>query len=228
VKLPVQFTPELTVAVLCAAGWFGFWLLAPHPAPPRQPVVSAPPEVIRLVADTEALNKLKAPTLFALPSAEGFSGQFLENRIELPLSLEKPASPIRYLPQESPVSPGLNETRLMDETSMPQSALPLPGVATRAPVPPPAEVRLFLSPELKARAGETPAIRIFSPELPETVRVNLTVREDGLVESAFFDTPVTNVALLSAVRRLRFNPAAEKTEGRIDIRFPQEGLNHAD
>lgn len=219
----VQFTPAFTAALLCAAGWFAFWMLAFRPGPLCPVSTTQHPELTRLVTDDETLRKLKAPTLFALPSGEGFSGSFLENRVDLHLSLEKPASPVRYLPHETAAAPGVDRALLTEETVLPQSALPVPGTTSHAAVQPVTGTRLFLSPELKWRASDTLQLNIASAGLPETVRVNLTVRPDGTVEHALFETPVTNAALLSAVRQLHFKPAAAQTDGWIDIRFAPEG-----
>jgi hypothetical protein len=222
VKIRIQFTPALTVALFCAAGWFAFWMLAFRPVPLSPVITAERPEVIRLVADDETLRKLKAPTLFALPSGEGFSGPFLESRVDLRLSLGKPVSPVHFLPHENVSAPDVDKTLLTSKTVIPQSALPVPGATPHATVRPVAGTQLFLSPELKPRAGETFQFDTAASGLPETVRANLTVRADGTVEHAFFETPVTNAALLSAVRQLRFKPAKERAEGWIDIRFAQE------
>jgi hypothetical protein len=223
VKIRVQFTPVLTAALLCAAGWFALWLFAFRPAPLRPAIPEVHPEVIRLVTDNETLRKLKTPTLFALPADAGFSGRFIENQVNLRLTLEKPAAPVRYLPKENSVAPDVNRALLTAETVLPQGALPAPGTAPRPAIRPATGTQLFLSPELKPRASDLSQFNITASGLPETVRVNLAVRADGTVEYAFFDAPVTNAALLSAVRQLQFNPSKEKTEGWIDIRFAQEG-----
>jgi len=223
VKIHIHLTPVLTVSLLYAGGWFAFWMFAFRPAPGPSTVPVARPEFIRLVADSETLRKLKAPTLFALPSDEGFSGRFLETRVDIHLSLEKPASPVRYLPHEDIPASGINQTLLTAETTLPQSALPIPGTIPSEPVRPADGPQLFLSPELTLRAGNTPQLNIASAGLPETIRVNLSVRPDGTVGHALFEMPVTNAALLSAVRQLHFKPAAEPTESWIDIRAAQEG-----
>jgi hypothetical protein len=223
VKIRVQFTPVLTVALLCAAGWFALWLFAFRPAPLRPAMPEVRPEVIRLATDGGTLRKLKTPTLFALPSDAGFSGRFVENQVNLRLTLEKPAASARYLPKENGTAPDVNRTLLTAEPVLPQGALPAPGTAPRAAIRPAAGIQLFLSSELKPRAGNMLQLNIAASGLPETIRVNLAVRADGTVESAFFDAPITNTALLGAVRQLRFTPSKEKTEGWIDIRFTQEG-----
>ncbi len=222
-KIRVQFTPVLTVAILCAVGWFALWLFAFQPATLRPAIPSMRPEVTRLAADDETLRKLKKPTLFALPADAGFSGKFVENQVNLRLTLEKPATPVRYLPKESSAAADVNRALLTAETVLPQGTLPAPGTTPCPAIRPAAGTQLFLSPELKPRAGDLPPFNIAASGLPETIRMNLAVRADGTVESAFFDAPVTNTALLSAVRQLRFIPSKEKTEGWIDIRFAQEG-----
>jgi len=223
VKIRVQFTPVLTAALLCAAGWFTLWLFAFRPAPLLPVMPTIHPKVTRLVVEDEALRKLKTPTLFALPSDLGFSGRFVEDQVNLSLTLEKPAAPARYLPKENSAAPAVNRALLTAETVIPQGALPAPGTAPRSAIRPAVGTQLFLSPELKLRASEPPQLNIAAYGLPETVRVNLAVRADGTVEQAFFDTPVTNAALLGAVRQLQFKPSKEKTEGWIDLRFAQEG-----
>jgi hypothetical protein len=223
VKTRIQFTPETTLAILCAASWFILWLLIFQPAsiPPHIPF--AGPEFIRLIADDETLNKLKAPTLFALPSPEGFSGEFLETRIDLPLTLEKPSDPARYLPRQNLPVPAINPALLMGKTAFLQSPLPIPGDMPPAITPPPTATQLFLSPELSRRAEGPLSLTIKKPGFPDTLRANLVIRADGTVESAFFEQPVTNPALAGAIRNLQFKPGKQKTEGWIDVRFPTEG-----
>ncbi|MEI8206183.1 MAG: hypothetical protein WCG03_04835 [Kiritimatiellales bacterium] len=222
-KIRVQFTPVLSVALLCASGWFSLWLFTFRPTPHRATISDVHTEVIRLVTDNETLRKLKTPTLFALPANAGFSGRFVENQVNLRLTLEKPAAPVRYLPKENSVSPDVNRALLTEETGLPQGALPAPGTVPRLAIRPAAGTQLFLSPKLKLRVSDLPQLHIAASGLPETVRANLAVRADGTVESAFFDAPITNTALLNAVRQLQFNPSKEKTEGWLDIRFAPEG-----
>lgn len=222
-KTRIQFNPELILALGCAAGWFSLWLFALRPVAVRPQIASAGPEFIRLIADDETLNRLKAPTLFALPSIEGFSGEFLEKRIDLPLTLEKPSDPARYLPRTPPRAPAINPELLMEKTAVSQNPLPIPGDTPQAATPPAAATQLFLSPELSRRAEGPLSLTISRTGLPDTLRVNLTVRADGTVESAFFEQPVTNTALAGAIRTLRFKPGKQKTEGWMDVHFPTEG-----
>jgi hypothetical protein len=221
VKTRIQFTPLLIGVLLGAAGWFLFWLFAFRPAPARAFAATAHPKVTRMTADDQTLHRLKDPTLFALPSDEGFSGSFIGDRVDLHLSLEKPASPIRYLPQTTAATPGVDRVLLSGETELPQNPLPIPGAIQRPATQPAAGIQLFPSPELKSRS-DTLQLHVIQTGLPETIRVNLSIRADGSVEHALFETPVTNAALLSAVRQLRFKPAAEPIDGWIDIRFTQE------
>jgi hypothetical protein len=232
VKIRVQFTPELTAALLCAGGWLILWLFAFRPAPLHPAIPSPHPEVTRLVTDDETLRKLKTPTLFALPSDDGFSGRFpeddgfsgrfLDNQVNLNLTLEKTNSPARYLSPEKSAAPGVDRSLLMTKTALPKSELTAPGTSPRPAIRPVAGTRLFLSPELKLRTEDPQQLNVVSSGLPETIRVHLAVRSDGTVEYAFLETPVTNTALLSAVRQLQFKPARGKTEGWMDIRFTQE------
>ena len=222
-KIRIHLTPALTIALLCAVGWFAFWLLAFRPAPLRSALPSIHPEWIRLPADDKILNKITLPTLFALPSAEGFSGQFIKDKIAVERTPKKPDDPTRYLSHGNDSAPGIRPSLLLKEAALPKNALPLPGVLPRVAVPPETGARFFLSPELKGRASELPQLTIADPSLPENIRVNLAIRTDGTVKSAFFENPVTNVALLSAVRQLQFKPAQTETDGWIDIRFAREG-----
>lgn len=222
-KIRIQLTPVLTAALLCTAGWYTFWLLAFRPAPSRPLIAIARPKVTRLVMDNETLRKLRVPTLFALPSSDGFSGSFLGERVDIRLSLEKPASPIRYLPQENTIVPSANLNLLTIKTIIPKNELPVPGTTPRQIPPLGATTQLFLSPELTPRAHDALRLNIVSAGLPETIRVNLTISPDGTVERALFENPVAGTALLNAVRQLHFKPAAEPTEGWMDIHFTREG-----
>lgn len=224
-KTRIQFTPEFVVAGICVASWFAVWLLAFRPSPlqPARPLMI--PEVTRLVTDDATLRKLSTPTLFALPSDEGFSGRFVEDRITVERTPDLPAGSVRYLPRKVSEVQNVDKARLTSETRLPQRALPVPGVVPRPAVRPAAGTRLFLSPQLKSRAGDFSSFEIASDGLSETLRVNVVVSPDGRVKHAFFEKPVTNAALLNAIRKLPFHPADRQTEGWIDIRFEPEGQN---
>jgi hypothetical protein len=223
VKNRIQFTPELTAALLCAAGWYAFWMFAFRPAPLSALITASRPEVTRLAEDDNPLRKLKAPTLFALPSDEGFSGGFLPDRVDLRLTLEKPSNPVRYLSHESTAAPAINQTTPTVQTLPVQNSLPAPGAAATETVRQGAGTQLFLSPELNLRSDSVPQLSSALPGRTGTIRINLVVRPDGTVEQALFETPVTNAALLSAVRQLRFKPSEARTQGWVDIRSAQEG-----
>lgn len=223
-KPSLQLTPEFSAALLCAAAAAVLWISLFRPALPG-PAAAAParPELIRLIADDETLDKLKTPTLFALPSEEGFSGKFLESRMDLRLIHEKPASPARYLPNREIPAPGVDTALLNGKSLLPQEALPVPGSAPRTSLPADTATRLFFSPELEVRRSDNHLPGAFLSGVPETVRVNLAIRPDGSVEYALFETPVTNTALLLAVRQMNFKPSEKQTEGWMDIRFVPEG-----
>lgn len=223
-KLRVQLSREFAAAGLCAAGWFSLWLFAFRPTVPQPPDKPAYPEVTRLVTDNETLRKLAAPTLFALPSEEGFSGRFMEDPISAERLPKKTSGPARYLPRENPPPPQLDKVGLIHETRrLPQGELPIPGtVQPRPAVPEAAETQLFLSPELNRRAVAFSALEGSAAGLPETLRVDLVVNPDGTVRHVFFETPVTNNALLTAIRTLSFKPAADSAEGWIEIRPGQQ------
>ena len=223
----LQLTPEFSAALLCAAAAAGLWFSVFRPAFPGTASVPARPELIRLIADDETLDKLKTPTLFALPSEEGFSGKFLKDRMDIRHLYEKPASPARYLPNREIPAPGIDKALLNRESLLPQEALPVPGTALRTPFSADAATRLFFSPELEARRSDDHLPGVFRSGIPETVRVNLAVRPDGSVEYALFETPVTNTALLRAVRQMNFRPSAKQTQGWMDIRFVPEGEKNA-
>jgi len=223
VKPSIQLTPELTAALICAAAGSVLWISVFRPALPQTAGIAQRPEFIRLIADDETLNKLKTPTLFALPSEEGFSGKFLENRLDLRLIHEKTSSPARYLPNREIPAPGIDRTLLSTAPVVPQQPLPVPGASPRPALPADDSVRLFFSPGLEARRGGAFFSGTGLSGVPETVRINLAVRPDGSVEYALFETPVTNAALLRAVRQMNFRPAGERTEGWMDVRFATEG-----
>lgn len=222
-KPRVQFTPALTAALICAAVWFIFWLLAFRPPPQHPAVSSVLPSVTRFTAESENARRLHLPELFALPAEQGFSGVFPETRIDLQPAIEKTSNPVNFLPRETATAPAIDIAALLAGTALPPGDLPAPGAAvTAAPVLPVERLQLFLSPELQLRAGE--ALHLDAePGTPGTVRVYLTVRADGAVERALFETPLTNTPLFSAVRKLRFKPAAWETGGWLDIRFVPEG-----
>jgi hypothetical protein len=221
----LQIPAISTGALLCAGGWFALWLLAFRPPLPSSPPPEvARPEFTRLIADEQTLDKLKTPTLFALPSAEGFSGQFIDDRIHLPPSTGTTPRPERYLPPATAAAPGVDLTLLTAETALTQSALPLPGTALRPTAPMAAAPRpqLFLSPELVAR-GPAPAWPAAWTGPVLSVRAEITVRPDGSVAAVLLNEPSAEPLLLPALlRQLRFSPAERETTGWIDVRLMPE------
>lgn len=221
-KCRIQFTPALAVALLCAAGWATLWLFAFHPAPVRAPLKPFSPAITRLSGGDEIVRTLQQPTLFALPSKSGFSGDFIADRIELRLVLEKPASPASFLPNEPPAAIPLDRATLLNGTGLPQSGLPVPGTTPRTPIQPLTQSRIFLSPELALRAGNSLQLDLTEPNLPDTLRVWITIRPDGTVDRVLFDSPNDSPGLLRAIRTLSFKPSETATEGWMDIRFVRQ------
>jgi len=221
VKTDIQFTQEYAVAFFIVTGWSLFWLFAFQPAAALQSPSVNHPEVVRLIADDDTLKKLAAPTLFALPSIEGFSGRFVEDRVIAPKTVVKPANPIRYLPRAPLTSSRIDTKLLAAETLLPVQDLPLPDSTSRNPPLPERLSQIFPSPEVQARVGVFPEWLDLPGELPETLRVYVQIRPDGTVEHAFCDTPVTNAALLQAIRALAFKPSMNHSDGWIDLRFKQ-------
>lgn len=224
-KFRIQLTPELTAAVLCTAGWYLFWLSAFRPVPVHTTELAALPlpSVTLLTGMDQTLQRIQNPALFALPAQEGFSGDFLKTRIGMRLSLEKPVEPARYLERRSTSAPAIDSRFLTSGLRLPTAALPVPGATKPAARPPAQTTRIFFSPELASRAENIGTLNLPAAGLPENIRVHLTIREDGTVSHAFFETPVTLAALISAVRELRFAPGEKPARGWIDIRFAQEG-----
>ncbi|MBI9019988.1 MAG: hypothetical protein JEZ10_01865 [Verrucomicrobia bacterium] len=218
-KSRLQFTPALTVALVCALAWFALWLTAFRPMPER-PAKSKPrPAAAFCPSADRTLHALQAPTLFALPSEEGFSGIFPERRVNVNLSLELPRQPETYLSRQPGAAPAPDQTQLIERIPLPQNKLPAPGAGRTTVLRQPEPIALFFSPELQPRATEIKSLSGVETLSVASVRIRLTVRPDGNVAHAFFEDPMENAALLSAIRRLRFNPAPEESTGWLDIRF---------
>ncbi len=218
-KPRIQFTPALTAALLCSFAWFALWLTAFRPGP-ETPIEPKPrPAVSIRPAIGKSQSPLQSPTLFALPSEKGFSGSFPEGQVDIDLSLEQPRQPEIYLPRQTAAAPAPDQTELIERISLPQNKLPAPGAAQTAVIRKPEPVTLFFSPELQPRAAETKIPANLEAPPVASARIHLTVRPDGTVAHAFFETPMEHPALLGAIRRLRFAPAPETTSGRLDIRF---------
>lgn len=219
-KFRLQLSPALIAALLCAAGWYAFWFFTGQPAAPAVVKPSPVPVVSYLPGGSEAVRAVLSPTLFALPSDQGFSRGFPENRIDLRLTLEKPQQPARFLPRRPAAAPAVDAARLLAGMGLPPGRLPIPEALPAVQLPRTTErVQLFLSPELKVRAGTAPQLDLSSTNLPGQIRANLNVRTDGTVSRVLFDTPLESPALLRALLRLRFTPSEKETDGWLDIRF---------
>jgi hypothetical protein len=220
VNFRIQLSPALIAALLCAAGWYAFWLFTGQPAAPA-PVEPAPvPQVRYLPGGGEAVRAVLSPTLFALPSDQGFSRGIPEDRIDLRLTLEKPQQPARFLPRPLSAAPVVDAAGLLAGLGLPPGPLSVPEAFPAIPPPRTTErIQLFLSPELKARAATAPQLDLSSPGQSGQVRANLSVRTDGTVSRVLFDTPLEDPALLRALLRLRFTPSEKETDGWLDIRF---------
>ncbi len=207
------------VAAACSVAWFAFWLSAFQPI--QEPTPQPTPQLAVAVcpATDPTLNTLQAPTLFALPSKQGFSGTFPADRVNVDLSLKRPQHPGTYLSHQPAAAPAPDQTQLTESIPRSESELPAPGGTRTTVIRNPEKIALFFSPELAARATEieTPSEIETLPDA--SIHIHLTVRPDGTVAHAFFETPTEQPALLSAVRKLRFTPAPEETSGWLDIRF---------
>jgi hypothetical protein len=209
----------MTVAVVFSAAWFALWLIPFRPTEETSLLRSTTPNVTRLAQNEHVGRVLRDPTLFALPSENGFSGHFPEQHIALNLSLEKTSDPVRFLPPPSFDPPQIDPDVLSGEEPRPTQALPKPNHTTYLNKLTSESGRLFLSPELQARSSGTLYIRSDLTNLPEVVRAWLQVRADGTVERVLLQTPVQNPTLLPELQKLRFEPASESTAGEISIRF---------
>ncbi len=207
------------LAAVCSVAWFAFWLSAfrPVPEPAPQPKFRLPAAICP--ATDPALNTLQSPTLFALPSEQGFSGTFPADQVNVRLSLEQPRRSETYLSRQPTSTPTPDQTQLFENIPRSESELPAPG-GNRTPVlRNPKPIAFFFSPELASRAtGIKPPVEIESPSAA-SVRIHLTVRPDGTVAHAFFERPAEQAVLLISVRKLRFTPAPKETSGWLDIRF---------
>ena len=218
-KTRIQFTPALIIAIVCSLAWFALWLSAFRPVP--EPSVSPEPRLVATVfpATDKTLNPFRAPTLFALPSEQGFSGTFPEERINVHLSLERPLQPETYLPRQPVDTPSPNPTQLTESIPLPESELPMPGATRTTVIRQPEKISLFFSPELASRATEIKIPAEINTLPDSSIRIRLSVRPDGGIAHAFFENPTEQPSLLRAIRNLRFTPTSEKTEGWLDIRF---------
>lgn len=226
-KSRLQITSAFAGPLVCALLWFALWLVPFHPTPMRdiRPALCFP--VTFQPNAAESLRDLRSPSLFALPSAHGFSGIFPEphNALITPSTVtdgnNKPnriESQNLYLPRKPKDRKTPDQVSLQEAVPPMKRELPIPAPPPRSPVPQSKGISLFLSPELQARTDNPPQLRV-PGTLPDSVRIHLGIRPDGTVDQVLFETPVENRALAGALRRLHFKPAAERTDGWLDLRF---------
>ena len=213
------------LAFVCTLAWFALWLSA------FRPVLELPVEPARYptAAFCPAANEpLQSPTLFALPSEQGFSGVFPARSVNVTLSLERPPQPQTYLARQPTAAPAPDQTQLIESIPLPQNKLLAPGATRTVVIRQPEPIILFFSPNLQPRVNETTFPNEIKSLPAASVRIHLNVRPDGSIAHAFFESPVDSSTLLSAVRKLRFTPTDEETAGWLDIRYtpPQENLSN--
>jgi len=207
------------LAAACSLAWFIFWLSAFRPIPELALQQESRPSAAVCSATDPILNTLQAPTLFALPSEQGFSGTFPEDQVHVDLSLERPHQPETYLSRQPVATPAPDQTLLIKSIPHSESELPAPGGNRTTVMRNPEAIAFFFSPELASRATEIEPSAKIEPLFATSVRIHLTVRPDGTVAHAFFESPTKQPALLSAIRKLRFTPTPKETSGWLDIRF---------
>ncbi|HKL22500.1 MAG TPA: hypothetical protein VJ904_11890 [Tichowtungia sp.] len=232
-----QLTPAFAAAVFCALLWFALWLIPFRPATPQTARTAVPRPAGILPGAADRTPEVRSPVLFALPAEKGFSGTFPQAHINGLISpgetntirplpdpglTEHPAGRPRYLPR-TPV-----ERKVPDQVALQEAIpeikqdLPAPGTRSTFSVPQPERIALFLSPELQKRTDK-PLTLDLPGTLPPSVRIHLGIRPDGTVDQVLFDQPVENKALAGAIRKLRFTPAAGRTDSWLDLRFTPGG-----
>ena len=214
----------IAAALFCAVAWLAVWLTAFRPLPaqsiaaPKLPMVSIRP------ATPAAERPVQEPSRFALPSQQGFSGTFPASRVDVDLDLNPPEQPDLFLARSTGKKTATRPLRYTEPVSLPQSGrLSLPGTERIEPDLQPGTY-CFLSPELDLRAPN-PVLPPLESNLPDVVRIQLRVDADGSVSQCFFETPVTNRALPTVIRAIRFEPAPQTTDGWIEIRSIPEANN---
>jgi hypothetical protein len=218
VKIPIHLTTASGAALLCTLLCFAFLLTAFNPA--RSEKVEEPnyPNMALWQNGAEAVRDLHSPTRFALPSREGFSGEFPESNVHLELSLERPHQPTKYL-NNNPISRRRpDQPHLREEVPLPHDQVLIPATTKSLIVPQPEHISLFLSPELQTRVDKPLQIDL-ETALDQSVRVHLNILPDGTVSQALFEEPVKSIELTGAIRQLRFAPALVSTTGWLEIRF---------
>ncbi len=212
------------LATVCAIAWFAFWLSAFQPSSNTAPQPKTQRSATLCSSTDPTLNTLQSPTLFALPSKQGFSGTFPADQVDVTLSLERPHQPETYLTHQPVAAPIPDQTQLIESIPRSESELPPPKKNRTTNTRKPENIAFFFSPELAARATNIkPPKKLYT--LPQTtVRIHLSIRPNGTVKHAFFENPTKQPALLSTIRGLRFDQAYEKTSGWLNIRIsPQTG-----
>lgn len=213
-----------TAASLAAAGWFALWLTAFEPTP-QKPAARPHRAPLHLsTAPRQSDSSLLHPTLFALPSEQGFSRGFPEKEVHFRLELERPVQPAIFLDRApKPVAPIVRST-LMNPARLPQNALPAPGAPPRSTVPPLQQHHLHPSPDLPELADPGGLPELDTEGLPAALSLVLFLRTDGTVERVLLDTPVDRPsALLRALRSVRFAPPGRPVQGRAELRLSAEG-----
>jgi len=240
VKHRLQFNPTMGIALVCALLWFALWLVPFHPAPLHENRPPARPSTAFRPDGVKTFRRLRSPALFALPSEQGFSGDFPKDRINLFVpangtnnvdntlpetrisSSTQPDNQPFYLPRSPVERAEPDQISLQEPMPQPKMDLPAPGAHPTAIILQPDRIALFLSPELLARVDAPPQLTV-PGILPTSVRIHLGIRPDGTVDQVLFETPVENEALAGTVRQLRFKPAAVRTDSWLDLRFTPEG-----
>ncbi len=235
-KHRLQLSPAFAAATVCALLWFALWLIPFRPIPLRAILSPTRPAAALCPPDAETTRELRSPTLFALPSEEGFSGTFPTSRINLfvPTTGHAVSNPLpeprinpadsqyTYLPRAPVTRPEPDQISLREALPRLKTDLPAPGARASSALPQPDRIALFLSPELQTRT-DSPLQLTVSGELPSSVRIHLSIRPDGTVDQSIFETPVENETLAGAIRQLRFKPASSRTDGWLELRFtPKE------
>lgn len=236
-KRPSHLNPAFAAAIFCALLWFALWLIPFSPEPRQTVRASVRPPAAFLPGAADSMPNLRSPALFALPSEKGFSGTFPESRVNrlipsgetaaanpFPETPDGPSEEPRYLSRKPAERASPDETALQEAMPEIKADLPVPGSRPTAPVPQPEGITLFLSPELQKRTEQMPQLTV-PGTLPPSVRIYLGIRPDGTVDQVLFDTPVENKALAGAVRKLRFKPAAGRTDSWLDLRFTPGGTS---
>lgn len=216
-KPDIQFTPEMKAALICTLLWFALWTLAFQPEPVREMLPPVETNAGLRTADARDIPRFSSPTLFALPSRQGFSDTFPEDRVNMTLQFESPDQPSYELPPGSFREGDPNPAPLYEAVAFPRTEEHLPGSFQIRPAIQPGRVEYFFPPNLKNRLINQPD-RNPPGELPESVRVRLKVNADGIVERVFFETPTQNQNLIAALMGLRFAPASEAAEGWVELR----------